>query len=108
MQHGTSFSLLYPQCIHTTVWLWGRGPADIFKVVALTLTRFVRSFLWLGVKHPSAPNLKAKLTSLRAYHPPPLSKLRPCLSYSRRRDRINLVPNFNSVPNLVQPHKTWV
>ena len=40
--------------------------------------------------------------------PPPLSKLRPCPSYSRRRDRINLVPNFNSVPNLVQPHKTWV
>ena len=39
---------------------------------------------------------------------PPLSKLRPCPSYSRRRDRINLVPNFNSVPNLVQPHKTWV
>ena len=40
--------------------------------------------------------------------PPPLSKLRPCPSYSRRRDRIKLVPNFNSVPNVVQPHKTWV
>ena len=40
--------------------------------------------------------------------PPPLYKLRPCPSYSRRRDRINLVPNFNSVPNVVQPHKTWV
>ena len=38
----------------------------------------------------------------------PLYKLRPCPSYSRRRDRINLVPNFNSVPNVVQPHKTWV
>ena len=25
------------------------------------------------------------------YPPPPLSKLRPCPSYSRRRDRINLV-----------------
>ena len=35
-------------------------------------------------------------------------KLRPCLSYSRRRDRINLVPNFNSVPNVVQPHKLEV
>ena len=35
-------------------------------------------------------------------------KLRPCPSYSRRRDRINLGPNFNSVPNVVQPHKTWV
>ena len=35
-------------------------------------------------------------------------KLRPCPSYSRRRGRINLVPNFNSVPNIVQPHKTWV
>ena len=27
----------------------------------------------------------------RIYLPPPLSKLRPCPSYSRRRDRINLV-----------------
>jgi hypothetical protein len=35
-------------------------------------------------------------------------KLRPCPSYSRRRDRINLVSNFNLVPNVVQPHKTWV
>ena len=34
--------------------------------------------------------------------PPPLYKLRPCPSYSRRRDRINLGPNFNSVPNVVQ------
>ena len=40
--------------------------------------------------------------------PPPLYMLRPCPSYSRRRDRINLGPNFNSVPNVVQPHKTWV
>ena len=40
--------------------------------------------------------------------PPPLYKLRPCPSYSRRRDRIHLGPNFNSVPNVVQPHKTWV
>ena len=40
--------------------------------------------------------------------PPPLYKLRPCPSYSRRRDRINLVSNFNLVPNVVQPHKTWV
>ena len=40
--------------------------------------------------------------------PPPLYKLRPCPSYSRRRDRIDLVPNFNSGPNVVQPHKTWV
>ena len=40
--------------------------------------------------------------------PPPLYKLRPCPSYSRRRDRINLGPTFNSVPNVVQPHKTWV
>ena len=36
--------------------------------------------------------------------PPPLYKLRPCPSYSRRTDR----PNFNSVPYVVQPHKTWV
>ena len=33
--------------------------------------------------------------------PPPLYKLRPCPSYSRRRDRISLVPNFNSAPNVV-------
>ena len=46
--------------------------------------------------------------SITTVPPPPLSKLRPCPSYSRRRDRINLVPNLNSVPNLVQPHKTWV
>ena len=26
----------------------------------------------------------------------------------RRRGCINLVPNFNLVPNVVQPHKTWV
>ena len=46
----------------------------------------------------------------RLYIPPPphLYKLRPCPSYSRRRDCINLGPNFNSVPNVVQPHKTWV
>ena len=36
-----------------------------------------------------------------------LYKLRPCPSYSGRGDRINLGPNFNSVPNVVQPHKTW-
>ena len=40
--------------------------------------------------------------------PPPLCKLRPCPSYSRRRDHVDLGPNFNSVPNIVQPHKTWV
>ena len=43
-----------------------------------------------------------------SYPPPPLYKLRPCPSYSRRRDRINLGPNFNSVRNIAQPHKTWV
>ena len=58
--------------------------------------------LWNGAHRPLATDVS------QVYHPPPLSKLRPCLSYSRRRDRINLVPNFNSVPNLVQPHKTWV
>ena len=41
-------------------------------------------------------------------HVPPLYKLRPCPSYSMRRDRHNLVPNFNSTPNVVQPHKTCV
>ena len=30
----------------------------------------------------------------RGFPPPPLYKLRPCPSYSRRRDRINLVPNL--------------
>ena len=40
--------------------------------------------------------------------PPPLYKLRPCPSYSRRRDRNNCVRNFNYVRNVVRPHKTWV
>ena len=43
-----------------------------------------------------------------AYPPPPLYKLRPCPSYSRRRDRNNCVHNFNYVRNVVRPHKTWV
>ena len=42
------------------------------------------------------------------YPPPPLYKLRPCPSYSRRRDRTNLGRNFNLVPNVVLPHKIWV
>ena len=45
---------------------------------------------------------------LGGYTPPPLYKLRPCPSYSRRRDRINCVRNFNYVRNVVRPHKTWV
>ena len=40
--------------------------------------------------------------------PPPLYKLRPCPSYSRRRDRNNCVRNFNCVQNVVRPHETWV
>ena len=59
----------------------------------------------------SMPTLVGKTLFISRYMnstPPPLYKLRPCPSYSRRRDRMNLVPNFNSVPNLVQPHKTWV
>ena len=40
--------------------------------------------------------------------PPPLYKLRPCPSYSRRRDRNNCVRNFNCVRNVVRPHETWV
>ena len=43
-----------------------------------------------------------------AYPPPPLYKLRPCPSYSRRRDRNNCVRNFNCVRNVVRPHMTWV
>ena len=38
--------------------------------------------------------------------PPPLYKLRPCPSYSRCRDRNNLVCNY--LRNVVRPHKTWV
>ena len=30
----------------------------------------------------------------KAYPPPPLSKLHPCPSYSRRKDGISLVPNL--------------
>ena len=40
--------------------------------------------------------------------PPPLYKLRPCPSYSRRRDCNNCVHNFNCVRNVVWPHETWV
>ena len=40
--------------------------------------------------------------------PPPLYKLLPCPSYSRRRDRNNCVRNFDYVQDVVQPHKTWV
>ena len=40
--------------------------------------------------------------------PPPLYKLRPCPSYSRRRDRNNCVRNFNYVRNVVWPHRIWV
>ena len=39
---------------------------------------------------------------------PPLYKLRPCPSYSRRRDRNNCVRNFNWLRNVVRPHETWV
>ena len=44
----------------------------------------------------------AGLSTLRSW-----IKLRPCPSYNRRRDRINLVPNFNSVANVVQPRGVW-
>ena len=73
-----------------------RRGASTFRVVAC----------W-AMPMPLNPSLTVRLVTGRV-PPPPLSKLRPCPSYSRRRDRINLVPNFNSVPNLVQPHKTWV
>ena len=59
----------------------------------------------------NATDLRFPLTNPQdpaRYPPPLLYKLRPCPSYSRCRDRINLGPNFNSVPNVVQPHKTWV
>ena len=42
------------------------------------------------------------------YPPPPLYKLRPCPSHSRRRDCNNCVRNFNYVQDVVRPHKTWV
>ena len=44
------------------------------------------------------------------YHrtPLPLYELRPCPSYSRRRDHNNSVRNFDYVQDVVQPHKTWV
>ena len=41
-------------------------------------------------------------------YPPPLYKLRPCPSYSRRRDGNNWVRNFNCVQDVVRPHETWV
>ena len=51
---------------------------------------------------------RAPRLSPQSRTPSPLYKLRPCPSYSRRRDLINLGPDFDSVPNIVQPHKTWV
>ena len=42
----------------------------------------------LHTVHPDGPNLQAHVP------PPPLSKLRPCLSYSGRRNRITSVPNL--------------
>ena len=79
-----------------------------------------RGFLWLSVPVYSTMQARgfgrqkaARIGEIGEHRrqtvpPPPLYKLRPCPSYSRRRDRINLVPNFDSVPNVVQPHKTWV
>ena len=49
-----------------------------------------------SVATPSPPQLGGKplLKKHEKYYPPPLSKLRPCLSYSGRRDRINSVSNL--------------
>ena len=63
------------------------------------------------VERSSPPNIPRNLL-LRSNPtpppPPPLYKLRPCPSYSRRRDRNNGVRNFNCARNVVRPHKTWV
>ena len=40
--------------------------------------------------------------------PPPLYKLRPCPSYSRRRDSNNCVLSFSYVQDVVWPQNTWV
>ena len=64
----------------------------------------------------SVPDTVAVATSLRSQYkqgpltriPPPLYKLRPCPSYSRRRDCNNCVRNFNCVRYVVRPQKTWV
>ena len=63
---------------------------------------------WQTVRGQRVRGWRDGHSASRRVPPPPLYKLRPCQSYSRRRDCINLGPNFNSVPNIVQPHKTWV
>jgi len=55
-----------------------------------------------------APTERGADCQFITYPPPPLYKLRPCPSYSRRRDHIALGPNFITVPNTVQPQKAWV
>ena len=69
----------------------------------------LRRFCGLALRGRSCHSARA--VRLRCYFwvpPPSLYKLRPRPSYSRRRGRVNLGPSFNSVPNVVQPHKTWV
>ena len=61
---------------------------------------------YIGVAYTRGGGVIIGLAS-RTY-PPPLYKLRPCPSYSRRRVRNNCVRNFNCVQNVVRPHKTWV
>jgi hypothetical protein len=51
---------------------------------------------------------KGKKRKVLVVPPPPLYKLRPCPSYSRRRDSNNCVRNLNYVQDAVRPHKAWV
>ena len=100
-------------CEMCTVWEEVRPPVDDVCIrccrAGALHTGSARRVIW--TEAAVGPGLMlsayARLSS-GVYPPPPLYKLRPCPSYSRRRDRINLVPNFNSVPNSVQPHKPCV
>ena len=53
------------------------------------------TFEWMHIVARWVTQMATRLTRLVAQPPPPpLYELRPCPSDSRRRDRINLVPNL--------------
>ena len=97
------------------------GPKDTMclEKYILLVVMAILVISWLGI--PCGVPLES-LSAIVSWHcenqepegrkgstpPPPLYKLRPCPSYSRRRDRNNCVRNFNYVRNVVRPQKTWV
>ena len=88
-----------PSC--TTVRLFGASHCHVLPLHPACTVVVQSPRGWWGTVFPGVGNDKGG--GYGVYLPPPLLyKLRPCASDSRRRDRINLGPNFNSVPNIVQ------